>query len=78
MKKIKYWLRSFLKIKTVGDAKKMELKHFTNIHGDEINRINCRSIWEDEFGYQYRCDELLPGGRDIVMDKIMKELDKII
>ena len=58
MKRIRYWLRSFKKVKTVKDAESMGLHHIRNIFGDEINRMNCRSLWNDNYWNVYRCGEL--------------------
>ncbi len=54
---IKYCL--FSKLETINDCRKINLKWVTNIHGDMINILDCRSIWSDEYGYYYRCSELL-------------------
>src|ERR1022692_2197683 len=58
IKRLKYWLRSFDKIKTVEQAQKMGLFYHSNVYGDEINRSNCRSWWIDIYGHSYRCAEL--------------------
>ncbi len=70
IKKIKYWLRSFRKIKTAEQAIKMNLIHVTNVHGDLIIAANCRSMWVDEFSNYYKCDELLGNEIDLVMEEI--------
>jgi hypothetical protein len=51
----------------------MGLTHDTNVFGDGINHQNCRSWWYDKYNNMYRCDELLKGGRDVVMEQIKKE-----
>lgn len=78
MKRIKFWFRSFKAIPTVVQAQEMNLTHYTNIFGDGINHLNCRSLWYDEYGNQYKCDELLDGGRDIVMDNLIKEHPELV
>ena len=45
-------------IPTVEQAVKMELKHDKNVFGDEINRLDCRSLWYDKYDNLYRCDQL--------------------
>jgi hypothetical protein len=37
-------------------AKEWDLTHLKNIYGDEVNYINCRSIWKDEKGRNYRVE----------------------
>ena len=54
-----WWLRTF-KVITNERAEGLGLKHLENIYGDMINRINCRSIWEDEKGRTYRVSNLYP------------------
>lgn len=73
IKKIIYWFRSLKKIPTIEKAKEMKLTHYTNVHGDGINRMNCRSLWTDEFGNEYRCSQLFEGGKDIVMEQFKQE-----
>lgn len=58
MKRIVCWFRSFRMVKTVKDAKEMKLHWIRNVHGDEINAINCRSLWNDDYMNRYRCEEL--------------------
>ncbi len=69
-KRIRFFFRSGRLVKTVKQADAMGLIHRTNIHGDPINNLNCRSLWVDEFGFTYRCAELLTGGRDPIGDAI--------
>ena len=58
MKGLKLWYtRTFLVI-NIDYAKKLGLEHVRNIYGDEINHINCRSIWQDNKGRTYRVHEL--------------------
>jgi hypothetical protein len=47
------YLRTFCVI-TIEKAKSLNLRHVRNVHGDEINMINCRSVWEDDKGRTYR------------------------
>lgn len=53
----RFWLSNFRVISTKR-AKELNLKFFRNLHGDEINRFNCRSIWKDEQGRLFRVREL--------------------
>ena len=58
MKELKLWYtRTFLVI-NINYAKKLGLKHVRNVYGDEINHINCRSIWKDDKRRTYRVYEL--------------------
>jgi len=54
---IKWFLRNFRVISN-QKAKKLGLKHYRNIYGDEINKINCRSIWIDGNSKKYRVKNL--------------------
>jgi hypothetical protein len=72
MKRIIYWLRSYKKLKTIKEVQQMGLSHFTNIYGDGITRLNCRSLWRDKFENIYKCDELFEGGRDIVAEMLLE------
>jgi len=38
-------------------AETMGLTHKENVHGDMINNLNCRSIWENKRGRTYRVKE---------------------
>lgn len=73
MIKLYYWFRSFKKVKTVEDAQKMNLVHVTNVFGDGINTMNCRSFWTDRYKNTYRCDELLKNGKDLLFEQIKNE-----
>jgi len=35
-------------------ARELNLQFIRNIYGDLINHLNCRSIWKDDGGKQYR------------------------
>jgi len=59
MKKIKYWFRSLKYLKSVKDAQELNLEFLFNVYGDTIITWNCRSVWSDEFGFLYRCQEIL-------------------
>ena len=48
-----WWIRTF-KVITSERAKELRLKHSRNVHGDEINVRNCRSIWHDNANREYR------------------------
>jgi len=48
----------FKVIKNCKEAEEKGLKFDHNVHGDAINRYNCRSFWYDEFDFMYRCGEL--------------------
>lgn len=43
-------------------AQYFKLTHVRNIYGDEINHLNCRSLWKDEKGRLYKVKQLLPFG----------------
>lgn len=52
-----WWLRNFRVISN-KKAAELNLVLHRNIYGDEINRLNCRSIWEDKKGRAYRVRNL--------------------
>lgn len=56
MKRIMCWFRAFRKLKTVEDVKSLGLHFRRNIYGDEINHIDCRSLWSDDYLNIYRCN----------------------
>ena len=45
-------------ILTLQECFDLSLSHIENIYGDEINKLNCRSIWVDSKGKKYRCESL--------------------
>lgn len=52
-----WWIRTF-KVISNQRAKELGLRHWRNVYGDEINHINCRSIWFDDKSRQYRVSHL--------------------
>jgi hypothetical protein len=52
-----WWIRTF-KVISNQRAKELGLRHWRNVYGDEINHINCRSIWFDNKSRQYRVSHL--------------------
>lgn len=56
--KVRSWLRSFKKLKTVDDALYLDLTWEFNAYGDQVNIYNLRSGWVDKYGNHYRCEEL--------------------
>ena len=52
-----WWIRTF-KVIRKEDAEKRCLSFVGNVYGDEINRLNCRSIWRDSKMRRYRVAEL--------------------
>jgi len=55
---IKLWWISNFKVITITKAKELGLTWGRNVYGDEINHINCRSIWLDKKGRRYRVNML--------------------
>jgi hypothetical protein len=54
---IKMWyFRTFGKKVTMKEIMKWNLEFVENVHGDEVNRLDCRSIWVDPKGRSYRCN----------------------
>lgn len=58
-KKIKFWFKKEFGVLTIEECKSLGLLFHHNVYGDEINRLNCRSIWHDgSTNKGYRCDSL--------------------
>lgn len=57
---IEWWIRTFCVITKV-QAEKRGLVLVCNFYGDEINHINCRSLWRDDKRRLYRVRELGDG-----------------
>ena len=58
MKKLKMWYARWFKVIEREQAIEWELTYQRGIYGDEINHINCRSIWTDKLGRLYRVRSL--------------------
>jgi hypothetical protein len=52
-----WFIRNF-KVISNQKAKELGLRHWRGVYGDEINRMNCRSIWFDSKQRQYRVSHL--------------------
>jgi hypothetical protein len=52
-----WWIRNF-KVISNQKAKELGLEHYRNIYGDEINHLNCRSLWVDKKKNVYRVSHL--------------------
>ncbi len=53
-----WWVRNF-KVISNQQAEQLGLRHWRNVYGDEINRLNCRSIWFDYKQREYRVSHLI-------------------
>ena len=53
------WYARWFKVITNEQAKGWGLIHVRNVYGDEINKVNCRSIWKDIKGRIYRVENLM-------------------
>jgi len=54
MNKLKMIYISLFKVISREQALEYNLTFVRNVSGDEINHINCRSIWADKNGRTYR------------------------
>jgi hypothetical protein len=52
------WFKRVFRILTIEECKELGLEFSHNVHGDNINNLNCRSIWKDEKGRTYKCGSL--------------------
>ena len=53
-----WFIRNF-KIIENEKARELKLDFNRNVYGDEINYLNCRSIWTDHKGRPYRVRQLV-------------------
>ena len=58
MEKLKMLYIRLFKVISLEEAYEYKLDFARNIYGDEINHINCRSIWIDKKGRSYRVEFL--------------------
>jgi len=59
MNVIRKWIIRTFRVIRQKEALEMGLSFVRNVYGDEINHLNCRSIWEDSRGRTYRVDSLV-------------------
>lgn len=52
------WRIRTFKVISSQRANELGLKWYRNVYGDEINHINCRSLWIDKKGRSYRISDL--------------------
>jgi hypothetical protein len=53
-KSIKKWYARNFQVISLDKAVAWKLTHVRNINGDEVNVLDCRSIWKDNKGRLYR------------------------
>jgi hypothetical protein len=58
MNNLKMWCARSFNVITNDQAKEWGLTPHRNIYGDEINHLNCRSMWKDSKGRDYRVELL--------------------
>lgn len=58
MKELKLFYYRYFKILTIEQALELGLELSSNVYGDAINYINCRSLWKDHKGRTYRIDKV--------------------
>lgn len=51
------WLSGF-HILSYKQVLKYKLVHICNVYGDAINLLNCRSLWTNNKGLFFRCEDL--------------------
>ena len=57
-KLILFAVRSMRLLISHYDALVLKLEFCRNVYGDEVNKLNCRSIYKDEHGNEYKCLEM--------------------
>ena len=55
---IKKWYKRTFCVITKQECITYGLQFYCNIDGDQINHLNCRSLWTDNKGRSYRCSSL--------------------
>jgi hypothetical protein len=58
MRKLKMIYIGLFKVISIEQAIEYQLTFYRNVSGDEINHINCRSIWVDKNYRSYRVKSL--------------------
>lgn len=58
IRQIQMWFARWFQVIPADQALEWGLVHSYNIYGDEINALNCRSIWFDSKRRVYRIEEL--------------------
>lgn len=53
-----FWYLRWFCIIDKSKAKQLGLDFYRNIYGDEINYLNCRSLWKDSKGRLYKVAQL--------------------
>ena len=76
---LKMWYARYFKVISNEQAIDWGLIHFRNIYGDEINHMNCRSIWCDDKDRFYRVKHIMLNetNYDEVMNQYQKEKEDI-
>lgn len=54
----KLWHERVFRIITLERAAELGLSWATNVHGDSINILGCRSLWHDAIGRVYRVSDM--------------------
>lgn len=57
-KNITLWRYRVFRVISQGEAEELGLEWYRNVFGDQINILNCRSLWVDKKGRRYRVSEL--------------------
>ena len=55
---LREWDKRMFQVISRYEAESKGLTHIRDIHGDEINYLNCRSLWKDSRGRIYRVKHL--------------------
>ena len=55
---LRLWYTRMFMVIPQEEAERLGLKHLRNVYGDEIDVLNCRSIWIDNKSREYRVQEL--------------------
>jgi hypothetical protein len=52
------WFARMFKVISRTQATKWKLTYYRTVYGDEINKLNCRSLWMDNKNRFYRVKDL--------------------
>lgn len=52
------WYRKEFGVLTLDECRDLGLEFSYNVYGDNINQMNCRSVWRNAKGKSYKCHSL--------------------
>lgn len=74
---MKKWFKRTFSVITQKEAIKLDLGFCYNVHGENINQLNCRSIWSDKKGREYRVKEYITLNGEKLIER-NKKINKVL